>query len=104
MQLGFDIDWSGLLKGATSGLLQYNQARNQVKLQMAQIQAQQQANIQAMQPPPAYPPQMAPAPRGVVTTQPPQVYRPRSSLPSWAIPAGAAALAIGAVLVLRPRS
>lgn len=107
MHLGFDIDWSGLLKGATSGLLQYNQARNQVKLQMAQIQAQQAANVQAMQPPPVYPPQQAPAPRAGVYPQQPAVYRApaRSSLPSWAIPAGiAAAAVVGVALLSRPRT
>jgi hypothetical protein len=107
MQLGFDIDWSGIATGLVKGVADYSAQRGQIKVQMAQLQAQTAAQQRAAQPPPAYPPttaqalqpNIAPAAGGQ-----PRYYTPQSSLPSWALPVGAAA-GVGVLLLLlvRPR-
>lgn len=114
MRLGFDADWGSIATNLVSAGLQYNTQRNNLKLEMAKLQAQQAQAALAMRPPSAYPPavgaqQQAQYPVAVApgvgtrpaTVQP--VYSARSALPSWAIPAAGAGLLAVAVLVLTRR-
>lgn len=105
MQLEFAADWGGIATGLVSAGLQYNAQRNSLKLEMAKLQAQQRLNQMAMLPPPAYPQasySVAPTP-GVGARQPSAAAYTRraSALPRWAIPAGAALLALGVLVVSR---
>lgn len=115
MQLEFTADWGGIATSLVSAGLQYNAQRNNLKLEMAKLQAQQKLNQLAMQPPPAYPPAAYPpaagAPAGYpvavapgvgqrAPTQPVYTTRP-AALPSWAIPAGAALLGVAALVLIR---
>lgn len=117
MQLGFTADWGSIFTSLATTGLQYNAQRQNLKIEMAKLKAQQQMQLDAMKPPPAYPPSVAPAAQypvaGQANPRPPvytttQAYAaptayasPRASLPPWALPVGAAALTLGAVLLLR---
>lgn len=110
MQLEFTADWAGIATSLVSAGMSYNAQRNNLKLEMAKLQAQQALNAQAMKPPPAYPPavyQQAPGqPALSVTPGVPQYQQPiyttrPAALPSWAIPAGAAALTLGVLILIR---
>lgn len=103
MQLGFDIDWGGIATNLTKGVLQYQQGRDSIKLQMAQLQAQQAAQQRAMQPPPAVQSAVMPAPQvGTRTGTVPIAYRTtQPGLPTWALVAGVGVLAAFSLHLLR---
>ena len=98
MQLGFDIDWSGIATNLAKGVASYQQNRDAIKLQMAQLQAQQAAQARAALPPSPYPtqPQTAvmPAPQ-FPANRTATYYAPRAAgVPTWAIAAGIGTLAV----------
>lgn len=97
MQLGFDIDWSGIATNLVKGVASYQQNRDAIKLQMAQLQAQQAMQARAAQPPAAYPQTaVMPAPQfPAVRPGTPAYYAPRAAgVPTWAIAAGVGTLAL----------
>lgn len=109
MQLGFDIDWSGITTNLAKGFVDYKTGTNAIKLQMAQLQAQTAAQRQAMQPPAAYPPAASgvyPAPSvgaRTVGTQPYYFTQP-AGIPTPVIVAGVGALALLGLALFPRRS
>ncbi len=98
MQLGFDIDWSGIATNLVKGVASYQQNRDAIKLQMAQLQAQQAMQARAAQPPAAYPQTaVMPAPQFPAVrsgASVPYYQRPPAGVPTWAIAAGVGTLAL----------
>lgn len=97
MQLGFDIDWGGLVGNAVKAVGAISAARNTLTLQRTQQAAvlrAQEAELQMMKLRQA---QAAPPP-GYTQIMPVRAAPRQDALPSWVIPA---AVGVGVLFLMR---